>query len=47
MIENFVTYEGNLVGQLAQWKAASDNARESEMAWLELNSQFHSSAETT
>lgn len=45
MIKQFNTYEGKLAAQLSQWKAASDDARESEKAWMEITPQFQKSAE--
>ena len=47
MFEPRKVHESNLVAPLAQWKAASENAWESERAWLEITAQFQSSAEKT
>lgn len=45
MFNNYISYEGALAAQLALWKSASDNARASETAWLDITSRFHRSIE--
>lgn len=45
MLEIRKNQESNLIAQLAQWQAASDKAPESEMAWLDITTQFQRSAE--
>ncbi len=45
MLEIRKIHDGNLIAQLAQWQAASDKARESEEAWLDITTQFQRSAE--